>query len=63
MVTPIAIRKLKRMNTPAASHLFDELLGCSKTIAFAFYWSRQVQVPILNDGRLETIGAVEPYRI
>lgn len=65
MVTPIAIRKLKRIKIRLPpSHLFDELLGCSRgNRFFAFYWSRQVQVPILNDGRLETIGAVEPYRI
>ncbi len=64
-VTPIAIRKLKRIKIPLPpSHLFDELLGCRNNKRFlAFHWSRRVQVPVLNDGSLETIGAVEPYRI
>jgi hypothetical protein len=65
MITPIAIRKLKRIKIPLPPpHLFDELLGCSRNIRFfAFYWSRKVQVPILNDGRFEILGAVEPYRV
>jgi hypothetical protein len=65
MITPMAIRKLERIKIPLPpSHLFDELLGCSRRYRFfALYWLRKAQVPILNDGRFEILGAVEPYRV
>lgn len=64
-VTPIAIRRLKRveMRLPPP-HLFDELLGCSGNRRFfALCWSRAVRAPLLNDGFLETLGAADPYRV
>jgi hypothetical protein len=64
MITPIAIRKLERIKIRLPPpHLFDELLGSSNNRFFALYWSRKVQVPVLNDGRFETLGADEPYRV
>lgn len=65
MVTPLAIGKLERIRVRLPpSRLFDELLGCtSRNRFFALYWSRRGHVPVLHDGALEIIGAVEPYRI
>jgi hypothetical protein len=64
-VIPIDIRKLKRIKMPLPpAHLFDDLLGCCNNKRFfALYWSRMAQVPILNDGDLEIVGTLEPYRI
>jgi hypothetical protein len=64
-VIPIDIRKLNRINMPLPpAHLFDDLLGChNNKRLFALYWSRKAQVPILNDGNLEIVGTLEPYRI